>query len=243
MSASLFHRDLGSRRVWLSGVGIVASIGIIAVLWKPIGERYFPTTTPIENILWTASPDYKIFFGPGTPPSVDLAKRLRMMNKEYGVPDRVFNFPNSPVFISPTMFTSNGAPNTIEILSPFTPQAALYIRAESVRGHKAELHTFLSGRLDQLLSGPLWPNIGYRQSGDSMYFQVPKDIAHVLESSPKNELLFVLSALRREKTGWALSIINMWSIVVSQDLHHRTEGSEYATYGAHIDTDFHPASP
>jgi len=136
MNFSLLHKNLGSRRVWITSILAIAGIGFIAVLWKPLSERYFPVTVPIESILWTATPDYKIFFGPGTPPSVDLAKRLRMLNNEYGFSEGANNFPNCPLFISPTMFTPGGAPNDIVIFSPFTPESAKYLRSEYLHGQK-----------------------------------------------------------------------------------------------------------
>ena len=130
MSASLLHTDLGSRKMWYGGAAVILALVLISLLWQPLSQGYFPSTVPVEDVLWTATPDYKIFFGPGTPPSVELAAKLRSLKTNYGLSDDIFRFPNTPIFISPRILKAGGSANDIALFSPLTPESAAFIHSD-----------------------------------------------------------------------------------------------------------------
>ncbi len=219
MGASFFRANLGSRIVWFSAILIFAGGLIVLLLWKSLAERFFPTLVPIEDVLWTSTENAKIFFGPRTPPSTQLAQQLRRLAKE-GYYQGLFLFPDRPLYISPMLLTRNGQPNDILIFSPFTIDAAQNIIRQSSKNDPTNIHDFLASRIDQLTSSTslMWKCIIYRRSGDNGIFLVPKDVARFLESHPKSVLLSVLGSLQQERSGGALSIINVWIRIVSQGL-------------------------
>lgn len=136
MSASLLHTNLGSRSIWYGGAALILTALLISLLWQPVSQRFFPVTVPMENVLWTATPDYKIFFGPGTAPSAELAARLRSLKMDYALPETAFRFPNTPLFISPRIFMSGGSADDIVIYSPLTPDSITFVHSDYLRGQQ-----------------------------------------------------------------------------------------------------------
>ena len=139
MSASLLHADLGSRTKWYGGLTVILVAALTSLLWQPLSQRFFPAPVPLvslEDVLWTATPDYKIFFGPGTAPSIELAAKLRSLKKEYGLPEDAYRFPNAPLFISPRILMVGGSANDIIIFSPLTPDSANFIHSDFLRGEQ-----------------------------------------------------------------------------------------------------------
>lgn len=136
MSAYLLHTDLGSRKMWYGGTAVILALALISLLWQPLSQRRFPTTVPVEDVLWTATPDYKIFFGPGTPPSLELAAKLRSLKTNYGLSDDIFRFPNTPIFIFPRILMAGGSANGIVLLSPLTAESAAFIHSDYLRAQK-----------------------------------------------------------------------------------------------------------
>jgi len=137
MNTSLLQAQLGSRTAWYAGVAFLFLAVSGVALWRPLVQRYFPEaipTVPIEDVLWTATPDYKTFFGPGTEPSTEIAARLRSMKDDYGLPEEVYRFPNAPVFVSPRIFMADGSSKDIILYSPLTPIAARAMRSEFLHG-------------------------------------------------------------------------------------------------------------
>ena len=134
MSASLLHTDLGSRKMLYGGAAVILALSLISLLWQPLSQRYFPSNVPVEDVLWTATPDYKIFFGPGTPRSVELAAKLRSLKTNYGLSDDIYRVPNTPIFISPRIFMAGGSPNDIVLFSPLTTDSAAFIHSDYLRG-------------------------------------------------------------------------------------------------------------
>jgi len=136
MKTSFWHKKLGSRSAWYAALAIV-SIGLsVMILWVPLSDRFFSPTAPMEDVLWTATPDYKVFFGPGTPPSVELADYLRSIE---GVDqtNSFFDWPSqNPIFVSPHIFLSDADPNEIVFISPFTSDSMRFIRSEHLRSNK-----------------------------------------------------------------------------------------------------------
>lgn len=123
---AVFLRPRHAILLILAVTGIAAAI-TAALLWK----QFHPRTVPLEKVLWTATPDAKVFFGPGTPPSLALAGRLRRMKADGYNPGPLVFPPDCPLFISPALFTTNSRKNNILILAPFSPAAARKIREEA----------------------------------------------------------------------------------------------------------------
>jgi hypothetical protein len=136
MSVSLLHTNLGSRSILYGVIALILAVMFVSLLWQPVSQRFFPVTVPIEDVLWTATPDYKIFFGPGTTQSAELAARLRSLKKDYTLPETAYRFPNTPLFISPRIFMSGGSANDIVIYSPFTPDSIAVIHSDYLRGQQ-----------------------------------------------------------------------------------------------------------
>jgi len=130
---ALFNRHLGPRTKWYGGIAVVLGAALISLMWEPLIQRFYQASVPLEEVLWTATPDYKIFFGPGTTPSAELAAKLRGLQAEYSVSEDAFRFPNSPLFISPRILMAEGSSSDIVICKPFTTASAELIRSDYLR--------------------------------------------------------------------------------------------------------------
>ena len=80
-------------------IALFISIIIAFFAWMVIDSRRSQwsgkSDTHLESVLWTSDTNYQTFYGPGTPQSIELARKL----KDECLDDN-FKVPNVPIFIA-----------------------------------------------------------------------------------------------------------------------------------------------
>ena len=123
---SFLHRRVEHPFRWI-GFSLVIVIGLtLALLWGALFQRRM---VPIEQVLWTSSPDYKVFFGPGTKPSSSLATSLHeLRTKGYLTNDLLV--PDVPFLITHSLSSPSSGGDEPVMIAPFTEDVGLQLRRE-----------------------------------------------------------------------------------------------------------------
>jgi len=107
------------------------AITILIVFHALLRRDYFWNARPtsLEKVLWTSDPDYQSFYGPGTPQSSKLAKRL--FDENYLGKD--FRVPNVPIYIYPPVISVASQPDDPAIIYNFNLDMAERLRASHTK--------------------------------------------------------------------------------------------------------------
>lgn len=149
--ASILRQDVGAPGKWTATACVLALLTFLlaATLRVPKGP-FGPLNTRLESVLWTSTPDFQTFYGPGSPQSVALAHELYAGNYL----DASFRVPDVPIYVAPAevIRVPNGHPVLLalsrkpvfagrdapQVIYNFSPEIAETLRKAHSSVHHAE---------------------------------------------------------------------------------------------------------
>ncbi|HEY8903735.1 MAG TPA: hypothetical protein VIM48_08505, partial [Chthoniobacterales bacterium] len=96
--ASILHQDVDAVGKWTATACVLALLTFLLAATVRVPKGPFgPFNTRLESVLWTSTPDYQTFYGPGTPQSLALVHKLYAGNYLAAS----FRVPNVPIYVAP----------------------------------------------------------------------------------------------------------------------------------------------
>jgi len=126
MNTTILTRKIAHPWRWIalaiSAILIYASVQIFYLKRNPWNPN-----TSLESVLWTSDPHYQTFYGPGTPQSLALAKRIKSL-KDKGYLTKEILFPEMPVYVAPQILDSSSHSEDPLIIVNFSLEMAKSLR-------------------------------------------------------------------------------------------------------------------